>query len=106
MFGRNWQASTGVVLESRVKSASVSEHAGSTVNREFVVAVAMPGGSTQNVVVQQGNYADFWAPKNGQNVKVEVEVKSGKVRFDKSDEGLSFAAHERRQKDGFDAKLG
>src|SRR4051794_39857108 len=106
MFGRNWQATTGVVLDSRVKSASVSEHSGSTVNREFVVAVAMPGGATENLVVPQGNYSDFWAPKNGQSVKIEVEAKSGRARFDRADQGLSFAAHERRQRDDFDSKLG
>mgnify|MGYP000927949405 CR=1 FL=1 len=106
MFGRGWQSSTGVVLDSRVKSASVSEHSGSTVTREFVVAVLMPGGETRNITVPEGNYSDFWAPKVGQNVKVEISAKGDKVRFDKSDLGLSFAEHERRQREGFNSHLG
>ena len=106
MFGKGWQSSTGVVLDSRVKSASVSEHSGSSVTREFVVAVVMPGGETTNVTVAEGNYSDFWAPRIGQSVKVEISAKGGKVRFDKSDPGLSFAEHERRQREGFNSKLG
>jgi hypothetical protein len=59
MFGRGWQSSTGVVLDSRVKSVSVSEHSGTSVTREFVVAVLMPGGETSNVTVPEGTYSDF-----------------------------------------------
>lgn len=106
MFGRGWQSSTGVVLDSRVKSASVSDHSGTSVTREFVVAVLMPGGETTNVTVPEGNYSDLWAPKIGQGVKVEISAKGDKVRFDKSDLGLSFAEYERRQREGFNAKLG
>ncbi|MCG2798707.1 MAG: hypothetical protein L6367_09230 [Cellulomonas sp.] len=106
MFGRGWQSSTGVVLDSRVKSASVSESSGSSVTREFVVAVVMPGGETTNVTVPQGNYSDFWAPRIGRSVKVEISAKDDKVRFDKSDLAMSFAEHERRQREGFDSKLG
>jgi len=106
MFGRGWQSSTGVVLDSRVKSASVSEHSGTSVTRELVVAVLMPGGETTNLTVPEGNYSDFWAPKIGQSVKVEISAKGDKVRFDKSDLELSFAEHERRQREGFNSKLG
>ena len=106
MFGRGWQSSTGVVLDSRVKSASVSDQSGSSVTREFVVAVLMPGGETTNVTVPQGNYSDFWAPRVGQAVLVEISAKGDKVRFDKSDLGLSFAEYERRQREGFNSKLG
>ncbi|HEY3338993.1 MAG TPA: hypothetical protein VGK18_10860 [Propionicimonas sp.] len=84
----------------------MSEHSGSSVTREFVVAVLMPGGETTNVTVPQGNYSDFWAPRIGQNVKVEISAKGDKVRFDKADLGISFAEHERRQRQGFDSKLG
>lgn len=105
MFGRGWQSCTGVVVDSRIKSASVSDHSGSSVTREFVVAVLMPGGETTKFTVPQGNYSDFWAPKIGQSVKVEISTKGDKVRFDKSDLGLSFAEYERRQREGFNSTL-
>ena len=105
MFGRNWQQTMGVVLDSRVKNAKVSEQSGSTVTREFVVAVAMPDGVSRNVTVPEGNYSDFWAPKAGQSVKIEVSAKGDKVRFDRSDLGLSFAEHERRKRAAFDGKI-
>lgn len=105
MFGRGWAQTTGVVSDSRVTRATVSEQSGSTVTREFVVAVAMPDGVTRSVVVPEGNYSDFWAPRIGQSVKVEVSAKGDRVRFDRSDPGLSFAEHERRTRAAFDEKV-
>jgi ribosomal protein L28 len=105
MFGRGWQEATGVVLDSRVKSAKVSEQSGSTVTREFVVAVTTSDGATRTVTVPEGNYSDFWAPRVGQSVKIEVSAKGTKVRFDRSDLGLSFAEHERLKRAAFDGKI-
>lgn len=106
MFGRSWQSAVGIVLDSRVAKAKISEQSGSTVTREFVVAVTTSDGVTRNMSVPEGNYSDFWAPKVGQSVKVDVSAKGDKVRFDRSDLGLSFAEHERRTKAAFDGKLG
>jgi hypothetical protein len=95
MFGKTWNPATGTVIESRVTGASVTEH-GSSVRKEFVVEVAPNGEAPYRAVVPAGNYSDFWAPKNGQVVKLEIEAKSSKIRFDKSDLGLSFKEHERQ----------
>lgn len=100
MFGQGWWPSTGVVLDSRVTYASVSESSGSSVTRELVVAVLLPGGETADVTVPQGGYSALWAPRIGQSVKVEISAKGDKVRLDKSDLGISFAEHERRQRAG------
>lgn len=65
----------------------------------------MPGGETTNVTVPQGNCSEFSAPRIGQNVNVEISAKGDKVRFD-GGLGISFAEHERRQREGFNSKLG
>ena len=100
MFGKTWTPATGKVIDSRVTGASVTEH-GSSVRKEFVVEMLAEGGEPSRIVVPAGNYSDFWAPKPGQAVKLEVDAKSGKVRFDKADLGLSFKEHERRTAEGF-----
>ena len=106
MFGKTWNPATGTVLESRVIGASVTEHGGS-VRKEFVVEVTPNGEAPPyRAVVPAGNYSDFWAPKNGQVVKLEIEAKSSKIRFDKSDLGLSFKEHERQAALRFNNALG
>ncbi len=105
MFGKTWEAATGTVIDSRIAGVSLSEHADSSVRREFVVEVTPAVGAPFRTVVKAGNYSDFWAPKNGQKVKLEIETKSQKVRFDKSDLGLSFKEHERRAAQGFNSAL-
>ncbi|MCW2747307.1 MAG: hypothetical protein JWP10_449 [Nocardioidaceae bacterium] len=104
MFGKNWQPGTGKVLDSRVKKVSVTEH-GNAITREFVVEVKPSEGAVFRAEVPEGRYADFWHPKIGQSVKVEIDPKSGKVRFDKSDLGLSFKEHQRKAAGAFDATL-
>ena len=105
MFGKTWKAATGTVIDSRVAGVSMSEHADASVRKEFVVDVVPAAGASFRAVVKAGNYSDFWAPKNGQKVKLEIEAKSDKVRFDKSDLGLSFKEHERRAAQGFNSAL-
>ncbi|AXT84526.1 hypothetical protein C6I20_04485 [Aeromicrobium sp. A1-2] len=104
MFGKTWEAATGTVVESRVTGASVAEH-GSSVRREFVVEVVPAAGAPYRAAVKEGNYSDFWHPRPGQRVLLQIEAKSGKVRFDRSDPGLSFKEHERRTSAAFDAAL-
>lgn len=106
MFGRTWVKATGTVVESRVTGASVTEH-GSSVRKEFVVEVVPAQAQAQayRATVPEGRYADFWAPRNGQRVGLEIEAKSGKVRFDKADPGLSFKEHERQAAERFDRSL-
>ena len=104
MFGKTWNPATGTVIDSRVTGASVTEHGGS-VRKEFVVDVTPEGKETYRAVVPAGNYSDFWAPKNGQKVKLEIEAKSNKVRFDKSDIGISFKEHERLAAQRFNTSL-
>jgi hypothetical protein len=105
MFGKTWSPATGKVIDSRVTGASVTEH-GSSVRKEFVVEITPEGGEPYKAVVPEGNYSDFWAPKPGQSVKLEIEAKTSKVRFDKSDLGLSFKEHERKAAEGFNNSLG
>ena len=104
MFGKAWDKATGTVIESRVTGASVTEH-GSSVRKEFVVEVVPAQAAAYRTVVPEGRYSDFWAPRNGQRVGLEVEPKSGKVRFDKADPALSFTEHERQSAERFNSSL-
>ena len=105
MFGKTWNKATGTVIESRVTGASVTEH-GSSVRKEFVVGVEPAEAAAYRIVVPEGRYSDFWPPRNGQRVRLEIEPKSGKARFDKADPGLSFKEHERQSAERFGRSLG
>lgn len=104
MFGKTWNPATATVIDSRVVHVSAASEHGPTIKHEYILEVAPPDGSAYRAVVPDGNYSDFWAPRNGQRVKVEIEAKRGKVRFDRSDLGLSFREHERRLAARFDAE--
>ncbi len=103
MFGKTWNPATATVIDSRITGASAASEHGGSVTREFLVEVLPSSGTPYRVAVPDGNYSDFWAPKIGQRVMVEIEAKSGKVRFDCSDLGLSFREYERRTAARFDA---
>ena len=104
MFGRGkWEAAEGRVIDSRVAKVRVSEDSGASITREFVVEVRTAGGETFRATLGPPRSSDFLDPRIGARVGVEIEAKSGKVRFDMADPGLSLKAFERRQKAVFDA---
>lgn len=104
MFGRRWEPAEGVVIDQRVgKVRGSGESAVAT--RDFIIDVRTTGGDFFRAEVEQPHWSDFWAPRVGQSVKVEVETKSRAVRFLKGDDATSFAAFQRRQASSFDAQL-
>ena len=104
MFGRNWEPASGVVIDKRmgkVKGGGDSAFA----TMDFIVDVRTAAGDFFRAEVDQPRWSDFWPPKVGQTVKVEVEAKSRKVRFLKDDNTISFAAFQQQQSSSFDAQL-
>ena len=104
MFGRNWEPAEGVVIDKRmgkVKGSGDSAFA----TMDFIVDVRTSAGDFFRAEVDQPRWSDFWPPKVGQAVKVEVESKSRKVRFAKDDNTISFAAFQQQQSSSFDAQL-
>ena len=74
--------------------------------RKFVVDVTEPGREVFRTVVHAPLLAgDFYVPFVGDQVGVEVDAKSGNVRFDKSDPRLSAKARKRAKADRFDEAL-
>jgi hypothetical protein len=104
MFGKHWESATGTVVDKRV-AGTTSGGADAVVKMEFIVDVQLLTGHVFRAKVDALNAADFWAPKIGQSVRVEVEQKSNDVRFDKSDLGISFKEYKRAQAASFDVAL-
>lgn len=104
MFGRTWEPASGVVIDKRMgKVKGSGESAFATM--DFTVDVRTSSGDFFRAEVDQPRWSDFWPPKVGQAVKVEVEARSRKVRFLKGDSAISFAAFQQQQSSGFDAQL-
>lgn len=104
MFGRNWEPASGVVIDKRMgRTKGSGDSAFATM--DFIIDVRTSAGDFFRAEVDQPRWSDFWPPKVGQTVKVEVDAKSRKVRFVKDDNTLSFAAYQRQQSDSFDAQL-
>lgn len=104
MFGRNWEPAEGVVIDKRMgKVRGSGDSAMATM--DFIIDVRTPAGDFFRAEVDQPRWSDFWPPKAGQTVKVEVEAKSRKVRFAKDDNTISFAAFQQQQSTSFDAQL-
>ena len=108
MWGRKkheWLPASGTVTNSRVAKASTSESAGTSVTRDFVVEVRLPGSEPFSALVPTPRTSDFYDPRIGAVVKVEVDAETHQVRFDRSDESLSFKAYEKAQQAAIDRQL-
>ena len=103
MFGKSWEPAEATIVLVNVKHVSSS---GSTVTYEYAADVRKADGTVVRAKIDEPRLAiDFWPPSVGDVLKVEVEAKSGKVRFDMDDPKLSVKAHERATKDAFAAAL-
>jgi hypothetical protein len=92
MFGlfATWVKTEGVVRVVRELSRSSS---GATATREYEIDVRTPDGTPLRATVSDPFFAmDFWPPREGDTVGVELDPKSEKVRFDRSDPRLSAKA--------------
>ena len=106
MFDGHWAPAEGVVVDRRIKDSKWSGGTSTSVLFEFVVDVHPAEGAPFRALVEAPKIAtDFSQPEAGQHVKVEVHGDSQKVRFDKSDPGLSIKAAKQARKQHFDATL-
>lgn len=102
MFRHDWQPAQAKIVDKRLKSASGD---GSGGTYEFVGDVQTADGPVFRATIQEPDIAtDFWAPERGDVIKVLVDPKSHKVKFDKSDPKISYKAYTRAEKERFDAE--
>jgi len=102
MFGHDWQPAQARIVDTHIKSTSGD---GLAMTREFVADVQPVDGPVFRATIQEPDLAtDFWPPDPGDVVKVLVDPKSQKVKFDKSDPKISYKAHKRAEQERFEAE--
>ncbi len=104
MFGKTWEPAEATIVLVNIKRVSSD---GLTPTREWAADVRKADGSVVRAKIDEPRWVtDFWPPDAGAVVKVEVEAKTGAVRFDvKNDPQLSLKGQEKAKKDAFDAAL-
>jgi hypothetical protein len=106
VFRHTWERAEG-----RIVARTAAPHQGSGDTRfptifEFAVDIQTEHGEPfRSIVHTPVNAIDFEIPKVGDTVRVEVEVKSRKVRFDRSDPRLSIKAAKRERAENFEQVL-
>jgi hypothetical protein len=103
MFGKSWEPAEATIVLVNIKHYSGS---GMTATREWAADVRKANGTVVRAKIDEPRIAtNFWAPVAGDVVKVEVDAKSGKVRFDMDDPKVNAKARLRAEKDAFAAAL-
>ena len=103
MFGKHWEPAEATIVLVNIKRYSGS---GMTATREWAADVRKADGTVVRAKIDEPRIAtNFWWPDVGDVVKVEVDAKSGKVRFDMDDPKMNAKARKRAQKDAFAAAL-
>jgi hypothetical protein len=104
VFGHDWEPGTAKIVAVHIKSTTGD---GLVSIREFAADVTPTSGApTFRALIQEPRIAtDFWAPGEGDIVRVQVDVRRTKARFDKDDPKLSAKAQEQSADAQFEATL-
>ncbi|MCU1558212.1 MAG: hypothetical protein JWN09_2207 [Microbacteriaceae bacterium] len=93
MFGRNWQSAEATIILVHIKRVSGD---GLTPTREWAADVRQADGSVARAKIDEPRWVtDFWPPDAGAVVKVQVDPRSGAVRFDMRDPQLSVRGQDK-----------
>ena len=99
----HWEPAEGTVVDRRQKGNSQSNL---SANLHFLVEVRPTDGEPFRVELgMPGLTGDFIPPTVGQVVKMEVDVKKQKAKFDTSDPAVSAKAQRKAGKDRFAEEL-
>jgi hypothetical protein len=105
MFGsKSWEKAEATIVLVNIKRVSGD---GLTSTREWAADVKRADGTVVRAKIDEPRWVtDFWPPDKGAVVKVEVDPKSGMVRFDvKNDPQLSAKGRDKLKADAFNATL-
>ncbi|WP_156465871.1 MULTISPECIES: hypothetical protein [unclassified Rathayibacter] len=105
MFGRRvWEPAVATIVLVHIKRVSSD---GLTPTREWSADVRRADGSVARARIDEPRWVtDFWPPDAGAVVKVEVDPKTGSVRFDVAhDPQLSVRGQEKLMAEKFKRSL-
>jgi len=104
VFGHHWEPGTARIVAVHVKTTTGD---GLVSIREFAADVTPASGApTFRALIQEPRIAtDFWAPSEGDLVRVQADVRRAKARFDKDDPRISAKAQEEAADTQFEATL-
>jgi hypothetical protein len=86
MFGHDWEPAQGTVIDQRIKGFTEAGPGFDPVSlHEFVVDVRLPDGTQFRTLVEEPRSGKIVPPPTGAVVRVQVDRKNQKVRFDTSD---------------------
>jgi hypothetical protein len=94
MLWRHWEKAEGTIVAKTPAKNQGSSNTWSRTMYDYAVDVKLASGETFRAEVHTPTVmTDFWQPEVGDPVGVEVDTKSRKVKFDKSDPRLSVKEH-------------
>jgi hypothetical protein len=103
VFGHSWEPGTATIVAVHIKSTTGD---GMVSRREYAADVVLGERAPTRVLLQEPMFTtNFWPPDVGDVVRVDVDLKSGKVKFDKSDPKISAKARMAAIDDDFHTKL-
>jgi hypothetical protein len=105
VFGKkNWESAEATIVLVNIKRVSGD---GLTPTREWAADVRKADGTVVRAKIDEPRWVtDFWPPDAGAVVKVQVDPKSGIVRFDtKNDPQLTMTGQDKLKADRFAAAL-
>ena len=103
MFGHEWTPGTATIVAVHIKSTTGD---GTVSRREYAADVAAGERAPVRILLQEPMFTtNFWPPGVGDVVGVHIDLKRGKVKFDKSDPTISAKARMAAIDDDFRATL-
>ena len=104
MFGHAWEPAEGTVIDSRITGYTpVGPGYNESPMHEFMVDVTLADGTCFRTTIQEPRNGKILPPKVGAVVKVQVDTKHQKVRFDESDPSINTKAQAKQLRDGPDS---
>jgi hypothetical protein len=90
MFGRDWVDGEATIIDRRVTKTHTGASGLSYSDHEYVADVRVPGAAVFRTVIEDPDIQMDWLPPEaGQVVRVHVDLKRQKAKFDRDDPHLS-----------------
>ncbi len=104
MFGHDWEPAEGTVIDSRITGfTAVGAGSNEMARHEFIVDVRMTDGTMFRTTVEEPRGGKILPPDVGAVVRVEVDHKHQKVRFDESDPSINTKAQWKKMQEAPDS---
>jgi hypothetical protein len=106
MFGHDWVDGEATIVDRTVTKTHLRSTGSTYSDHKYVADVRVPGAPEFRTVIADPKIPVDWAqPYAGQVVRVQVDLKKQKARFDKDDPQLSAKAKADAYKDSNEARF-